>query len=235
MMSKKLALLTVAGTVTGIIFTIILTQTLLQPLINRLDWFETRGWVGAFAFLILYIPMGLILVPASFHKFVAGMLFGFWLGCVIAWVGAMLGAILPFLLARKWFGPWVRKRIDENQLMNSIEEAIVEDGWFTVWLTRMSLVIPYAGLNYGFGATRLSFRDYLIGNLGMIVPGVLYAWWGSQADGIADAAREGGTAGYWVAMGGSAIVTAGMIIHLRKLTLKHILNDQVDTRSNSEE
>ncbi len=103
MMSKKLALLTVVGTVTGIIFTIILTQTLLQPLINRLDWFETRGWVGAFAFLILYIPMGLILVPASFHKFVAGMLFGFWLGCVIAWVGAMLGAIIPFLLASRRF------------------------------------------------------------------------------------------------------------------------------------
>ena len=225
MMSRKLALLTVLGTIGGIALTIVLTQTLLQPLIDRLDWFENSGWMGAFVFLILYIPMGLLLVPASFHKFVAGMLFGFWIGWVIAWVGAMLGAIIPFILARRWLEPWVRTKIEANRLMVGIEEAIVEDGWFTVWLTRMSLVIPYAGLNYGFGATRVSFKNYVIGNLGMIVPGVLYAWWGSQADGIADAARDGGTPGYWAAMIGSAIITVGMVIHLRKLTLKHIAVD----------
>ena len=234
MMSRKLALLTIVGTIAGIVFTIFLTQTLLQPLIVRLDWFANSGWIGAVAFLILYIPMGLMLVPASFHKFVAGMLFGFWVGWIIAWVGAMIGAILPFLLARKWLEPWIRRRVNENHLMISIEEAIVEDGWFTVWLTRMSLVIPYAGLNYGFGATRISNRDYLIGNLGMIVPGVLYAWWGSQADGIADATRDGGTPGYWAAMIGSAIITAGMVVHLRRLTLEHIANDPSGSHSTDE-
>ena len=234
MMSKKLALLTVVGTIVGIALTIILTQTLLQPLIDRLGWFESSGWLGAFVFLILYIPMGMLLVPASFHKFVAGMLFGFWMGWMIAWVGAMLGAIIPFVLARRWLEPWVRKRIDANHLMIGIEEAIVEDGWFTVWLTRMSLVIPYAGLNYGFGATKISFKDYVIGNFGMIVPGVLYAWWGSQANGIADAAREGGTPGYWVAMAGSAIITIGMVIHLRRLTLKHISLDSSGVNTTDE-
>jgi Uncharacterized conserved protein len=42
------------------------------------------------------------------------------------------------------------------------------------------LVIPYGVLNYAYGATEVKFRDYLIGNLAMIVPSIMYAWWGSQ-------------------------------------------------------
>ena len=50
----------------------------------------------------------------------------------------------------------------------------------TVALTRVSLVIPYGVLNYSYGATELKFKDYIIGNFAMIVPAIMYAWWGSQ-------------------------------------------------------
>ena len=224
-MTKKVAGLTVIGTITGIALTILLTQTLLQPLITRLDWFVDAGWFGMVIFFLLYIPMGLLLIPASFHKFVAGMLFGFWIGWAIAWIGAMVGAILPFILARKMLGPWAQQKMQSSRMMSGVEKAIVEDGWVTVWLTRMSLIIPYAGLNYGLGTTRLKMKDYLIGNMGMIVPGLLYAWWGSQADEIADAAKEGGSLSYWLAIIVSALITVGMIVHLRNLTMKHLKID----------
>lgn len=225
-MSKKIASLTIFGTIFGIVMTILLTQTLLQPLIERLDWFVEAGSFGMLVFFLLYIPMGLLLVPASFHKFVAGMLFGFWIGWAIAWIGAMVGAILPFILARRALGPWAQRKLQSNRMMASVENAIVEDGWVTVWLTRMSLIIPYAGLNYGLGATRLKMKDYLIGNTGMIIPGVLYAWWGSQADDIADAAKNGGTMSYWLAIIASAVITVVMIVHLRNLTVKHLKMDE---------
>tara|TARA_Y100000766_G_scaffold2250_1_gene1781 strand:- start:24 stop:278 length:255 start_codon:yes stop_codon:yes gene_type:complete len=35
-------------------------------------------------------------------------------------------------------------------------------------------------LNYAFGATDIRFRDYILGNFAMIVPSIMYAWWGSQ-------------------------------------------------------
>ena len=48
------------------------------------------------------------------------------------------------------------------------------------------MVIPYGVLNYAFGATDIRFKDYLIGNLAMIVPAIMYAWWGSQTVLLAD-------------------------------------------------
>ena len=96
-MSKKLvASLSVAGVVGGIAFTIFLTQTLLAPLIEKAYWFPENGAIGIAAWLLLYVILALLVAPASFHKFVSGVLFGFWGGWIIAFVGACLAQFFHF-------------------------------------------------------------------------------------------------------------------------------------------
>jgi membrane protein implicated in regulation of membrane protease activity len=56
----------------------------------------------------------------------------------------------------------------------------------------------------------------------MVVPGALYAWWGSQANDIATAMNETRDWTYWTAMGASLILTIWVIYYLRKITLTHI-------------
>ena len=179
-MKKRTSLIAVSIVITGIALTISLTQVLMSLFLDYLTWFVDNELYGMIIFILLYIIFGIIALPASFHKYLAGVIYGFGPGILIAYIGSMLGAIAPFLLGKKWMNPYARKALGKHPSLSGLEQEIVEQGTNVVALTRISLVIPYGVLNYAYGATEVKFRDYLIGNLGMIFPSIMYAWWGSQ-------------------------------------------------------
>ena len=220
-----MATLGVGGVLGGIAFAIFLTQTLLAPLIEKASWFPENGLLGIAAWLLLYIVLALLVAPASLHKFISGILFGFWAGWAIAFIGACLGAILPFLLTKKYLYNWVENKLKRKPTLNALKKAVNEDGLKCVFLTRISLIIPYPMLNYGYGLTDVTWKDYLIGNTGMIVPGALYAYWGSKAADLSVAMNEGRDWTYWTAILASIILTIWIIAHLRKITLAQIALD----------
>ena len=220
-----MATLGVGGVLGGIAFAIFLTQTLLAPLIEKASWFPENGLLGIAAWLLLYIVLALLVAPASLHKFISGILFGFWAGWAIAFIGACLGAILPFLLTKKYLYNWVENKLKRKPTLNALKKAVNEDGLKCVFLTRISLIIPYPMLNYGYGLTDVTWKDYLIGNTGMIVPGALYAYWGSKAADLSVAMNEGRDWTYWTAILASIILTIWIIVHLRKITLAQIALD----------
>lgn len=227
MTSKRtLAALSVGGVVSGIAFTIYLTQTIFAPIIEEAYWFPENGFIGIIAWLILYVILALLVAPASFHKFVSGVLFGFWGGWVIAFIGAFLGSILPFWLTKKYLYQRVERKLQNRPVLSAMKKAVSEDGLTCVFLTRTSLVIPYPVLNYGYGLTDVKWKDYLIGNFGMLVPGALYAYWGSQASDIAAAFNQTKDWTYWAAITVSIIVTIWIIAYLRNITLAHIAIDE---------
>ncbi|MDP6870139.1 MAG: TVP38/TMEM64 family protein [Candidatus Poseidoniaceae archaeon] len=230
-MSKmRNASLGVLGTVGGIVFVIFLTQTLLSPLITKMEWFGENGILGVFFFFILYVAFALIMVPASFHKFVSGVIFGFWGGGLIALIGSWIGAILPFFIGRKILHKWVSSKLEKMPLSKALNEGVSNNGLKCVFLTRIGLVIPYPFLNYGYGVTNVSWRDYLIGNIGLVVPACLYAWWGSQANTISDAViNENKDWSYWAAMGFSVLLTIWIIWYFRKITLDNISEEYGET------
>ena len=192
-MKKRTSLIAVSIVITGIALTISLTQVLMSLFLDYLTWFADNELYGMIIFILLYIIFGIIALPASFHKYLAGVIYGFGPGILIAYIGSMLGAIAPFLLGKKWMNPYAGKALGKHPSLSGLEQEIVEQGTNVVALTRISLVIPYGVLNYAYGATEVKFRDYLTGNLGMIVPSIMYAWWGSQtivtSDGIETTAK----------------------------------------------
>ena len=161
-----MAALSVGGVIGGIAFTIYLTQTLLAPLIEKANWFPDNGWVGIVAWILLYVVLALLIAPASLHKFISGVLFGFWAGWAIAFIGACLGAILPFILTKKYLYNFVEGKLEKKPTLNALKNAVSKDGLRCVFLTRVSLVIPYPVLNYGYGLTDVKFKDYFLGNFG---------------------------------------------------------------------
>ncbi len=192
-MKKRASLIAALIVVIGIAITISLTQVLISVFLDYINWFSNNRLYGILVFLSLYIVFGVIALPASFHKYLAGVIYGFGPGIVIAWVGSMIGAVIPFLLGKKWMNPYARKMLSNYPSISGLEDEIVDKGANVVALTRVSLVIPYGVLNYAYGATEVKFKDFLIGNLAMIVPAIMYAWWGSQtaitADGIETTAK----------------------------------------------
>jgi len=203
----------------GIILSMSITQILLSQIIEQMSWFTDSGIKGITVFILLYIVFGVLVIPASFHKYLSGILFGFSLGVFVAWLGSMIAAIIPFLLAKKWLNPFAQKLLKENPKLMGLENAIITDKWKTVALTRVSLIIPYGLLNYAFGATEIKLKHYLIGNLAMIVPSIMYVWWGSQTRIIAGVieTKEKGPS-YTISLIISFILTIWLVIRSHKIS-----------------
>ncbi len=203
----------------GIILSMSITQILLSQIIEQMSWFTDSGIKGITVFILLYIVFGVLVIPASFHKYLSGILFGFSLGVFVAWLGSMIAAIIPFLLAKKWLNPFAQNLLKQNPKLMGLENAIITDKWKTVALTRVSLIIPYGLLNYAFGATEIKLKHYLIGNLAMIVPSIMYVWWGSQTRIIAGAieTKEKGPS-YTISLIISFLLTIWLVIRSHKIS-----------------
>jgi len=222
MSNRMIAWLSIIGVILGIAVSITLTETLLSPLIEMAEWFPENGILGIFLWLILYVILALLVAPASFHKFVSGVLFGFWMGWIVAFVGAILGAILPFWITRKYLHHVVEKKTENSPVIMGIQKSVKENGFKCVFLTRISLVIPYPFLNYGYGVTDVKWKDYFLGSSGMIVPGLLYAYWGSKSSDIAGAIEGSRDWTYWASLSLSLLLTIWIIYYLRNLTMSNI-------------
>ena len=212
-MKKRTGLIAVSIVVVGIVITISLTQVLVNLFVDYLNWFTENETFGVVIFISLYIVFGIIALPASFHKYLAGVIYGFGPGIIIAWIGSMIGAIAPFFLGKKWMNPYARKTLENYPSLKGLEDEMTKQGVKVVALTRASLVIPYGVLNYAYGATKLKFKDFIIGNFAMIIPSIMYAWWGSQtivtSDGIETAAK---TPFDFFIVGLSVIITIVLIV-----------------------
>ncbi|HTL88723.1 MAG TPA: TVP38/TMEM64 family protein [Leptolyngbya sp.] len=150
-----------------------------------LSWIQNLGSVGAIAFVILYIVAAVFFVPGTILTLGAGAVFGVILGSVYVFLGASLGAIAAFLVGRYLARDWVAKRIEGNANFKAIDEAVAKEGLKVVILTRLSPVFPFTLLNYAFGVTKVSLKDYAIGCIGMI-PGIaMYVYIGSIAGNLA--------------------------------------------------
>ena len=67
-----------------------------------------------------------------------------------------------FFVGRYLARGWVVKQIEANPRFKAIDEAVAGEGWKIVGLTRLSPAFPFNLLNYAFGVTRVSPRDYIL-------------------------------------------------------------------------
>jgi len=157
---------------------------------NALQWIEGLGIVGGIAFIAIYIIATVAFLPGSILTLGAGIVFGVLLGAVYVFIGATLGAIAAFLVGRYLARGWISKKIEGNQKFAAIDKAVAREGFKIVLLTRLSPVFPFNLLNYAFGITGVSLKDYVLGSIGMIPGTVMYVYIGSLAGDLAKIGTE---------------------------------------------
>lgn len=157
---------------------------------NALQWIESLGIVGGIAFIVIYIVATVAFLPGSILTLGAGVVFGVVLGAVYVFIGATLGAIAAFLVGRYLARGWISKKIEGNQKFAAIDKAVAKEGFKIVLLTRLSPVFPFNLLNYAFGITGVSLKDYALGSVGMIPGTVMYVYIGSLAGDLARIGTE---------------------------------------------
>lgn len=167
----------------------------LQELLrSSLEWVGSLGTWGPLIFIILYILACVLFLPGSILTLGAGVLFGVIKGSIIVSISSTLGATCAFLVGRYLARDWVAKKISANEKFRAIDEAVAREGWKIVGLTRLSPVFPFNLLNYAYGLTRVSLRDYFLASwIGMMPGTVMYVYIGSLAGEVAKLGTEGRT------------------------------------------
>lgn len=163
---------------------------------DALAWIEAAGPIGPLVFFGLYIAACVFMLPGSILSLGAGAVFGVVNGSLLVSLSSSAGATAAFLVGRYLARDFVARRVAGNTTFSSMDEAVASEGWKIVGLTRLSPVFPFNLLNYAFGLTRVSLRDYVLASwIGMMPGTVMYVYLGSLAGSLAElGAKESGHA-----------------------------------------
>lgn len=189
-------------------------------LANTLDWIRGLGPLAPVAFIAIYIVACVAFLPGSILTIGAGVIFGVVRGSIYVSIAATLGATAAFLVGRYLARDWVSRRLEGNAKFKAIDVAVGREGWKIVILTRLSPVFPFNLLNYAYGLTRVSLRDYFFASwLGMIPATILYVYIGSLSGDLARAA--GGspqrTPVQWAFTAVGFVATAAVVVYVTRI------------------
>jgi len=129
----------------------------------------TSAW-GVPAVLLAFVLGSLVAFPVTVLIVATAVAFGAWGGFVWSLVGALLGAVANFAVGR-WLGRRMLARWAGDRV-NNIAGRLARGGIVAVVIMRNVPVAPFAVMNTIAGATPLRLRDYVIGTVLGMSPGI---------------------------------------------------------------
>jgi uncharacterized membrane protein YdjX (TVP38/TMEM64 family) len=162
-----------------------LAMLLQDALKDALTWVDSLGTLAPLAFIAIYNIATVLLIPGSVLTLGSGILFGLGWGTLYVIVAATLGATIAFWIGRNFARGWVSRQLEKYPKFEAIDRAVAGQGFKIVALVRLSPLFPFNLLNYAFGITQVSLKDYVLGSVGMIPGTILYVYLGSLLGNIA--------------------------------------------------
>ena len=133
---------------------------------------EGAGPLGPLVFIAIFISGFFLPGPEMISVAFGGVLFGTVWGFVYSWIACIIGTALPFILVRYGAQEWAQRALhDRFPRFRALDDRLEHHGVLTVALLRLVFFLAPL-LNWSLGATRLLFRDYVIGTGIGILPGI---------------------------------------------------------------
>lgn len=176
------------------------------------------GVWGPVLFAPLYVAATVLFLPGWVLTLGAGAAFGLLKGIPIVSVSATLGATAAFLVGRYAARDWVAAKIAGYPQFRAVDEAVAREGWKIVGLMRLSPVFPFNLLNYAFGITRVSLRDFVLASWAGMLPGtVMYVYLGTLAGTLAGTERAGRTPAEWALYAIGLLATLTVTLYVTRI------------------
>ncbi|MBE9180419.1 TVP38/TMEM64 family protein [Oculatella sp. LEGE 06141] len=129
---------------------------------NRVrQWLETLGIWAIPAFVLLYLIVTVLCLPNMILMLVAGTAFGLPLGIFSVSIADTVGAAVCYGLGRTIARNRVKRLMQRHAEFAHLDEALGNQGWKILLLTRLSPIVPSNILNYGFSCTKVNFWHYI--------------------------------------------------------------------------
>jgi uncharacterized membrane protein YdjX (TVP38/TMEM64 family) len=195
-----------------------------EVLANALAWIKDLGPAGMGVFALLYIVACVFFIPGSLLSLGAGTIYGVVTGSILVSVSSTLGATVAFLVGRYVARSWIDHKIEGNARFAAIDNAVAEEGWKIVGLTRLSPIFSFNLLNYAYGLTQVSLKEYVLASwIGMMPGTVMYVYIGSLAGDLASIGAESSndpTAAKWIINGVGFLATVLVTVYVTKIAKK---------------
>ena len=158
-------------------------------IVSGLEWTESLGVWAPIVTVVLYVLACVLMVPGSIITIAAGFLFGLLWGTIVVSISSTVGACAAFLIGRTVARGWVQQKVANRPKFKAIDEAVGEQGFKIVLLTRLSPIFPFNLLNYAYGLTKVKFWKYAVASwLGMLPGTVMFVYFGTAARSLTEIA-----------------------------------------------
>lgn len=139
------------------------------------------GWLAPVAFVAIYICWTVALLPGVVPTLAGGALFGVVAGSLLALTGAVAGATLAFMIARRLGRAPIAKLAGARAAQ--LEVWLGRHGFVALLYARLVPIVPFNALNYAAGLAGAPAREYVVATAIGIVPGTIaYTAVGSTAE-----------------------------------------------------
>jgi uncharacterized membrane protein YdjX (TVP38/TMEM64 family) len=156
------------------------------------------SWAGVL-YVAVYVLAATVGLPITVLSIVGGALFGTLRGFVLAWIGAMLGTLTAYTLARSIGERSTRRVLGRHHLLDRLRKR--SDFWALVRL-RVVPVAPFAVLDYLAGLLGVSLRALLLASAVGVLPTVAaYTYAGAELVRGLEQAGEARFRAFWIAGG----------------------------------
>jgi uncharacterized membrane protein YdjX (TVP38/TMEM64 family) len=163
------AVLVLVAAVAAVIWSGVFDDVSVEGLRTRIESYGTLAPLVFIGFVVagLFVPGPELLLIA-----LGGAIFGAVEGFLYGWVAALIGTTVSFLLVRQAVSPYVH-RADGVRFrgLRAIDERLHQHGFVTVLVLRLILCMA-PPLTWALGATRVRWRDYLLGTAVGVTPGI---------------------------------------------------------------
>jgi uncharacterized membrane protein YdjX (TVP38/TMEM64 family) len=158
-------------------------------------------WAPA-GYIVLKVVFTTIGLPASILTILSGALFGTVAGGIYSIVGATLGAVGAFGIARYLAYEWAQAKFAQGGKLAQFNQGLQDNALWYVLSTRLTPLLPFNIVNTLFGLTKVSLKDFVFGTFTGIVPGTfVYAWLGESGQEALSGGSKWGILGAFIALG----------------------------------
>jgi phospholipase D1/2 len=166
---------------------------------------ESRAVVAIGGFVIA----SLLMVPVTLLAIVGGLVFGGWEAFIYVMTGAMAASAMGFLGGR-FLGKGVIERMSGSSI-EKLSKRLAERGTVAVAVLRLVPVAPFTVFNLVAGSSHLGTRQFLVGSLLGLMPGLGATTLFSSS--LWDALREPSWVSIAIVMGlGAVLVGAAWLV-----------------------
>lgn len=190
-----------------------------------LEYIQSLGVWGPVLLVGAYVVATVLMAPGLILTLGAGFAFGVVTGTIAVSIGSVIGATAAFLIGRYFARDFVEQQTKNFPKFAAVDRAVETSGFKIVMLTRLSPVFPFNVLNYLYGATKVSLRDYVLASwIGMLPGTVMYVYFGTVAKNLTDllAGEIQGGVGQKALLGVGLLATVVVTVYVTRVAGKAI-------------